>query len=93
MKADRPGRKARSRVDGERLKGYREKLKMTQEDFVDRCDVELRTIQRGERGEGWETDTYEAVAAGISRMLGSAGFGETVTPEDLQKNQGNETRQ
>ena len=83
----RRGRKLRIPVNKERLRGYREKLKMTQAWFAQECDVDPNTIQRGEAGEGWESDTYANVASGITRMLKDAGFGEDVNPEDLQQPQ------
>jgi len=60
---------------------------MTQAAFAEQCEVDVTTIQRGENGNGWDDRTYRDVASGLTRMLGDAGFGETVTPEDLQKPQ------
>jgi hypothetical protein len=67
-------------VDAEKLRAYRSEF--SQEDFADKCDVSLATIQRGEDGACWSEGAFSKVADAISVLTG-----KTVRPGELQKRQ------
>jgi DNA-binding XRE family transcriptional regulator len=77
--AARRGRKPRCPVNGEKLKWYRKRCKMSQGDLAEKLEVDLSTIQRGESGRAWEEDTFIAAAQVFAGLLN-----ERVTPEDLK---------
>ena len=81
-----PGHPEGSAVDGQRLKAYRNALKLTQEEFAAECSkfspIKVRTIQRGEAGDKWSHDTFQTVAETLARLSG-----EPVSTADLQTRQ------
>jgi hypothetical protein len=75
--AKKGGRPEGQLVDGRKLREYRGKL--SQEEFAEKCDVSLATIQRGEAGAPWTDRTFDDVAKTITLLIG-----KPVTSEDLK---------
>jgi len=71
------GRRAGTKVDCQKLRLYRGKW--SQQDFAEKCDVSLTTIQRGEVGGRWGDGTFDKVADTITKLTE-----RRVTPEDLK---------
>jgi len=70
------GRPKGSPVNGEKIRECRNKIGMTQEQLALHCRLDVRVIQRGERGGPWSRGTLETVATIFTQLGVNVEFSE-----------------
>ena len=68
IKKKPPGPPAGTLVNGARLQEIRKELGLSQEELAEKCEVNPRTIQRGEAGDVWSESTFDDVAAALTTL-------------------------